>query len=672
MRIFFIAIAIVICPSVSHSASRYEHLLAQPGQRAKLADLARIEEARAWSPQTFEIAIADPEPLIRLRCAEVLGRLADPRGIPFLADLADDENEEVLETAVFALGLIGGNEATEPINRFIKGKPRRVRLRAIEALGRTGDPKAAEILEPLRASFHAPVRTQVLRAYAVLADSTAPLQCMLALNDPDPKVIASAVYALGRLEHDRAAGEIVQFLMHVDREVRLRAVEALGRLKADFAVEFIAKLLEESDRMIMIKTAEALVRIGNEDAAKALLPLLDSEDAYLRTLALDGIAASEKDDFFDRALPLLDDSSSMVRRAAMKAAASTDRERARKPLLWPAGDETGPDGMTALEWLGHISNQEDLPLLIERLTTGSTHFAREGAALGLGRWREPKQLLEAILCSTGAISPISALLQAADGEDWVVATIAVESIAKLEVEGIAKDLMRIYTAHNDRVDSDRKLAIIEAIGSLKEAGKIADEDEADIVLFLHDACNEFDPRIGEAAARVAEHFDAKLTPQPAGEWKRGELPWPAHPLPFGEKTIVIHTERGEIEIKLFGDDAPAICTAILDLTEKEFFDGLTFHRVVPGFVIQGGCPRGDGWGDAGYYLRSQFNLHPYERGTVGVAHAGKDTPGCQIFITHLPQPHLDGRYTVIGTVIRGMEVVDTIETGDTFSVTSVE
>ncbi len=138
---------------------------------------------------------------------------------------------------------------------------------------------------------------------------------------------------------------------------------------------------------------------------------------------------------------------------------------------------------------------------------------------------------------------------------------------------------------------------------------------------------------------------------------------------MGERGIRLTTERGDIDITLFGDDAPNIVKSVITLAEKGFYKGLTFHRVVPGFVIQGGCPRGDGWGDAGYFLRSQFNTHRYDRGIVGMAHGGKDTPGSQLFITQTAQPHLNGRYTIIGRVTRGMEVVDRIERGDEFSIT---
>jgi cyclophilin family peptidyl-prolyl cis-trans isomerase len=88
------------------------------------------------------------------------------------------------------------------------------------------------------------------------------------------------------------------------------------------------------------------------------------------------------------------------------------------------------------------------------------------------------------------------------------------------------------------------------------------------------------------------------------------------------------------------------------------FDGLRFHRVVSGFVVQGGDPRGDGYGGPGWIVPCEWSNLRYERGTVGIALAGKDTGGSQLFITHTPQQHLDGRYTIVGHVTEGLEVLD--------------
>ena len=91
---------------------------------------------------------------------------------------------------------------------------------------------------------------------------------------------------------------------------------------------------------------------------------------------------------------------------------------------------------------------------------------------------------------------------------------------------------------------------------------------------------------------------------------------------------------------------------------------LTFHRVVPNFVIQGGDPRGDGSGGPGHQIRCEINQRPYVRGTLGMALDGKDTGGSQFFITHTPQPHLDGGYTVFGQVVEGMDLVDQVVQGE--------
>jgi cyclophilin family peptidyl-prolyl cis-trans isomerase len=137
-------------------------------------------------------------------------------------------------------------------------------------------------------------------------------------------------------------------------------------------------------------------------------------------------------------------------------------------------------------------------------------------------------------------------------------------------------------------------------------------------------------------------------------------------LPISEETdsAILHTQRGPVHLRLLGDEAPGTVRNFVTLARKGYYDGLTFHRVVPDFVTQGGCPRGDGWGGPGYSIRCEINPVPYRRGTVGMALAGKDTGGSQFFICHSPQPHLDGRYTVFGEVVDGMEIVDLLQEGD--------
>ena len=139
------------------------------------------------------------------------------------------------------------------------------------------------------------------------------------------------------------------------------------------------------------------------------------------------------------------------------------------------------------------------------------------------------------------------------------------------------------------------------------------------------------------------------------------------------KKASIETQKGTIEIELFDEDAPGTVANFVKLASEGFYDGLTFHRVIPDFVIQGGCPDGTGSGGPGYTIPCEINPKRHETGTLSMAHAGKDTGGSQFFITHSPQSHLDGVHTVFGQVTDGMDVVLAIMPGDVMTkVTIVE
>jgi cyclophilin family peptidyl-prolyl cis-trans isomerase len=126
----------------------------------------------------------------------------------------------------------------------------------------------------------------------------------------------------------------------------------------------------------------------------------------------------------------------------------------------------------------------------------------------------------------------------------------------------------------------------------------------------------------------------------------------------------ISTIRGPMQLELFGADAPLTVSNFLSLARSGYYRNTRFHRVVPNFVAQDGDPRDDGNGGPGYSIRDEMNRRRYERGAVGMALSGPDTGGSQYFITHSPQPHLDGHYTVFGRVIKGFDVLDRIVQGD--------
>ncbi|HEB9304520.1 TPA: peptidylprolyl isomerase [Campylobacter coli] len=136
------------------------------------------------------------------------------------------------------------------------------------------------------------------------------------------------------------------------------------------------------------------------------------------------------------------------------------------------------------------------------------------------------------------------------------------------------------------------------------------------------------------------------------------------------KFALVETEKGTMKLELFGDEAPQTVCNFANLANEGFYKDLNFHRVIPNFVIQGGCPHGNGIGGPGYEIVCECDdqAHKHQRGTLSMAHAGRDTGGSQFFICHSPQPHLDGVHTVFGQINpedkESLEVLDSIRQGD--------
>ena len=146
----------------------------------------------------------------------------------------------------------------------------------------------------------------------------------------------------------------------------------------------------------------------------------------------------------------------------------------------------------------------------------------------------------------------------------------------------------------------------------------------------------------------------------------------ADPTPVKDIRIILHTSKGDIEGTLFASKVPMTVANYLNLSKQGLYDGVTFHRVIPNFMIQGGDPTGTGMGDRGYKFGDEFDpsLKHSKPGIFSMANAGPGTNGCQFFITHVPTPHLDGKHSVFGEVTKGQDVVNKIEKGD--KITKIE
>ena len=161
-------------------------------------------------------------------------------------------------------------------------------------------------------------------------------------------------------------------------------------------------------------------------------------------------------------------------------------------------------------------------------------------------------------------------------------------------------------------------------------------------------------------------------PSPAPEPKTYSAPPPMTIDTSKQYTATIETEKGELVLELFASDVPVTVNNFVFLARDGFYNGITFHRVIPGFMAQGGDPTGTGTGTPGYSFADEFTEHTHITGALSMANSGPNTNGCQFFITYTPQPHLDGKHTVFGQLIEGTDVLEKIEQGDTIIRITIE
>ncbi|MFN7327377.1 MAG: peptidylprolyl isomerase [Chitinophagales bacterium] len=177
----------------------------------------------------------------------------------------------------------------------------------------------------------------------------------------------------------------------------------------------------------------------------------------------------------------------------------------------------------------------------------------------------------------------------------------------------------------------------------------------------------------QALEKTIAYFTGQPSSKPTKPSFNHPIEWASYNLYKPDTRAIVQTSKGEFEIRFYPEIAPASVLNFINLAKEGFFDNKTFHRVVPNFVVQDGCPRGDGYGAKDYTIRTEIGPLWYEdEGMVGMASAGFDTESTQWFITHSPTPHLDGRYTLFGRVTKGMNIVHQLQVGDRIAKITIE
>ena len=642
-----------------------------PARIEKLARLLELEDTRSTGGGALERLLHDPDRGVRRRAALAAGRIADPAAVSALVDLMNDSEVEVRRMAAFALGLAGDPRAVDRLLAALADSDALVRGRAAEALGRIGGPRAAAeiarfLVEPLPKTIsRVTVRGDdpaspadawaeqrlALLALARLHDLPAARHALLDGGRPRFDWWVATWVAM-RLESPELRPVLVAGVGSDDPRARALAARGLGALKDASAVDLLLPLVRDPDETAALHALRALGVIGDARGAAAAAAMLASPSDVLRREALLALARLPPDPSLrQRLVGLVAERSPWIRAAALSALAHTDRADFALVLSGMDADPVWWVRSALASALGELGDEMSVGILHRMLRDEDPRVVP--AVLAALRQARGKDALDTLtrhlehadlgvrvaaaegLLALGAVDASAPLLAAwrrglADGAGELEARLAaVSALAVQKDKAARKGLAEVAGADPSRAIRTR------ASSALRELGAEAPDPGPEVVL------------------------------RPAVDYREAMAPYEPRPgVALYTPRVFLHTRPGTIEIHLDVVEAPLAAASFVDLAQAGFYDGLVFHRVEPGFVVQGGCPRGDGNGGPGYARRCEITTRPFGRGAVGVALSGKDTGGSQFFITLSPQPHLDGAFTLFGQVVKGMEAVERLRPGD--------
>jgi cyclophilin family peptidyl-prolyl cis-trans isomerase/HEAT repeat protein len=615
--------------------------------------------------------LQDPEGRVRRRAAQAVGRAGLAEGVAALAAvLAGDRDAEVRQMAAFALGLVGHRSAVEPLRAALGDPSALVRGRAAEALGLIGDTASAQAIASMAAAHLPAVMAASLDAdegaspvepaaeafrlgvYALTRLKAADALMGVVLDPAGQPRLAwwPVAYALSRIEDPRVVPALVTLLRSVGSVTRAFAARGLGARHATASAGALVPLAEawRIDPRVAVSAIRALAQVGAGEAAAPLRALVQDRevDANVRLEALTALGALKDHEALGLVLDAVTDPWPGMRAAGLRALKNIDLD-------------TFVIVLSGLDADAHPSVRAATVSLLPAL--GPSRAAPRLCALMDGH--DPAVAAAAIDAMAGLPEAptafASTLLRLLAGGDVMVRAAAASALGGLKPAGGDLALAAAYrTGAADELHQARAAAL-SALAKYGAAAAVPTLDEA-----LAD--REWAVRL-RAAALLRELDPAadpsgRIRPAPGREVEAYAAP--SLVSPQVSPHVFLDTDKGTIEIELAVLDAPLTAGNFLALARRGYFSGMAIHRVVPNFVVQAGDRRGDGEGGPGYTLRDEINMRPYLRGTVGMALDGADTGGSQFFIAHSPQPHLDGRYTVFGRVVAGMDVVDRLQQWD--------
>jgi cyclophilin family peptidyl-prolyl cis-trans isomerase/HEAT repeat protein len=694
-HLLLVSLSLLLMIPIALPAQEEEQNKLKARRRELMEEILRIQDLRTPYDQMLIKSLSDRDPLVRERAALAYGSLQDTLQLGRLLDMLSDPILTVQNAAAFAIGQTAvmlspaGRETTQENIIWNRIGFTGAAERLIEEMGKFGTGEGMKelllrfaVTEPpqypralavslsrfaIRGIITDPGVTYLLRrcrpadqaswevVYALQMIGDHPLirqdiENLLQLRfSPDPLVRMNIALLLGKLRDERTSVDPLVRLAEFDGDWRVR-INALKSL-ASFDVNRIHSALVTFRRCIFdghpLIAVAALSAVGSSNAT-----LRDSiPEAQELRAAIEQVARNENSGFHpqlqaEAALAL----ATLLRREAFKTVAvSTTLDPYLRGQLMKAAGRTG--NPSALLFLRSGLHDDDPRVAcgaleglesLARLNPDDSSLTDSCYTLTLG-----------MLASTdvAVVATAASLL----GAKPFLRTASVEPLVqKLPLLRVPDDIEAMQEIARTLRSLKDPLALPALQELLKQPDESVAKEAADALAAI--TGRDFTRQIVRRSEPLYTDYDFKYL---------AALP----PSPM----VTIETTRGTIRVELNRSAAPFTVMSFLKLaTERGFYRGRTFHRVVPNFVIQGGDPRGDGWGGPGYTIRSELAPLAFETGTLGIASAGKDTEGSQFFITHSPQPHLDGRYTVFGRVVSGQEVVDRILIDDRIQDISIE
>lgn len=573
-------------------------------------------------------------PTYRREAVLAFASVQDTSAVDRLADrLINDRDKETRLNAAFAIGQTGGSKAAYFLSEAIQQeKDPDVQAEIIEAYGKvvsvynldtrnifTSD--SIKLNEGLIWSYY---------RYALHADADSGMitraKHFLSAGQPESiRLTAAHFFARGKVDAEPARNPLLQVAGHdPSPEVRMAATLALRKLDKD-ALESLEKILRtDADYRVRVNAVRALSEIPFDYTKKSLTEAMND------TVINVAVAAAE-------------------------AIRGTMTERDRKEILNLAGNVSNRSVQAILyEGLLRVSDSKELVGEVMKMyQTSSDNYQKAALLAALGQ-------------SVRASSFVSNELTSS--QVFVIRSSAIASLVAMNRKKEFPDSLRpVFLDVYKQGIQTGDVAVVGIVADALSDSTLHYRSYVNDLKFLYEARQRLSlPRDYEAIVpleRAIAYFEGK-TAGDVDKTFNHPLNWELIGTIPQYQRAIIKTTKGKITIHLFVEEAPGSVANFIQLVRQHYFDNKYFHRVVPNFVIQAGCNRGDGWGSEDYSIRSEFSKRRYKTGSVGMASAGKDTEGTQWFITHSPTPHLDGRYTIFAEVEKGMEVVQAIEAGD--------